>query len=218
MNHQSRHHFPGNGSGMETAKRDDMFTALADAARDNPLPAALIGLGALWLFAGGSNTSLLGGHGRRSLLGTVAEGAGSVAQGAAHAAGQAAATVTSGVSGIAGTVSNAAGQVGDYVSGALQGSGALAQPDSRPSSPAGMMRQNLADLFERHPIALGIAGLALGAGVAASLPLTVTERDTLGEAGKAVRGRLSEAADQAKQFAGAMAEELHRHGPGDGPG
>jgi hypothetical protein len=62
------------------------------------------------------------------------------------------------------------------------------------------------NLFERHPVALGLAGLALGAGVAASLPLTETER----EAGEAVRSKVSETASQAKEIAGAVAEEVKR--------
>src|ERR1700747_1782224 len=50
----------GRGSG-------DFVNSLQDAARENPVSAALIGMGVLWLFMGGSNTSLFGG-GRKSIL------------------------------------------------------------------------------------------------------------------------------------------------------
>lgn len=204
----------------------DMVSTITRAARENPVSAALIGLGALWLFMGGNKTSLLGGHGRRSLLGTVAHGAGSMAQGAAEAAGTAASAVSSGVGSVTETVSTAAGRMGEYMSDKLHGvdaQSAYRNPafdndadvaenwePSGYSSSMGLMRENLRDLFERHPVALGIAGLALGAGVAASIPVTATERDTLGEAGKAVRNRLSAAADQAKELASAAAEELRQ--------
>jgi hypothetical protein len=43
-------------------------------------------------------------------------------------------------------------------------------------------RSNVADLFESQPLALGALGVALGAGLAASLPITSAEADLLGEA------------------------------------
>src|SRR5436190_23295068 len=53
----------------------DFVSALSEAVRENPIPAALIGMGVLWLFMGGSNTSLFGGDGRRSLFRTTTRGA-----------------------------------------------------------------------------------------------------------------------------------------------
>ena len=38
----------------------DFVGALDDAIRENPIPAALVGLGILWLFAGGRNVMLGG--------------------------------------------------------------------------------------------------------------------------------------------------------------
>lgn len=235
MNHQ-QHRFQGRPSGERAGRMRatpgledrDMLSVLSGAARDNPVSAALIGLGALWLFMGGNKTSLIGGRGRKSLIGSVAHGAGSVAHGAAAAAGTAASAVTSGVSGIAGGMGDAVERVGEYVSGSLKGADVeaayrnpsfqddvAAAEDWEPSghaSSTSLIRQNLRDLFERHPVALGVAGLALGAGIAASFPVTETERDTLGEAGKAVRHRLSAAADQAKDLASAVADEVRQQG------
>jgi len=39
----------------------DFFDSLQDAVRENPISAALIGMGVLWMFMGGSKTSLFGG-------------------------------------------------------------------------------------------------------------------------------------------------------------
>lgn len=212
----------------------DFMSSISEAVRDNPVSAALIGMGALWLFTGGSNMSLLGGRGRKSILGAAAHGAESIAHGAsgiahdaAHSVGRMGSSIASGVSstvgGLAETVSDTAGRVGDYVSHGLHGVDAQAeyrnpnfssaQGGSLRSSVSNMtsdVTSNLHDMFDRHPVALGAAGLALGAAVAASLPLTSTERETLGKANEAVRGKLGEAAEQAKDLASAAVEEVNR--------
>ena len=74
----------------------------------------------------------------------------------------------------------------------------------------------MTDLFDRHPLALGLAGLALGMGVAASLPLTEQERETLGKARDAVGEKVAEAAEQAKDFAGSVMTEAKQQGLGSG--
>jgi hypothetical protein len=68
---------------------DNFLAALQDAVRENPIPAALIGMGVAWMFMGGGNVSLFGGSGRKSLFGTAAHGATQ----AAGAVGQAGAAV-----------------------------------------------------------------------------------------------------------------------------
>lgn len=210
------------------APRDDVLSSLANAARDNPLSAALIGMGAVWLFTGGGRVPLFGGNGRTSVAGSMASGAGNLAkgagdlaQGAAQSVGRMGQSLASGASGLIGgvaeTVSDAAGRVGERVSGSFNG--VDAQSDYRNPAfdgvaPQGLrasmsgMAGSLQDMFERHPVALGAAGLALGAAVAASLPVTAVERDTLGKATDAVREKLGEAADQASDMAAAVAGEV----------
>ena len=211
-------------------RRGDIIGAFTDAVRDNPMSAALIGLGALWLFAGGNRMTLLGGNGRTSIISSAAHGAGSVAHGAGNVASRVGHSVSSGVSSIGETISDTASRATDYVSGSFRGVDAesayrnpramsddtdtygddgYGQQPSRMSS----MRDSMQDMFERHPVALGVAGLALGAGVAASLPLTRMEREQLGKAGEAVRSKVSETATQAKEFAGAMLDEV-KHSSG----
>src|SRR4051794_21350091 len=111
MNHHDRNRYqddPAYRGGYTMGRRSDIMGAFSDAVRDNPMSAALIGMGALWLFMGGNRMSILGGNGRTSLVGSVAHGAGDVAQGTAHAASQmgssVASTVSSTVGGIAETV------------------------------------------------------------------------------------------------------------------
>ena len=38
---------------------DSFLAAMQDAVRENPVPAALIGMGVVWMFMGGGNVSLL---------------------------------------------------------------------------------------------------------------------------------------------------------------
>lgn len=231
--------------------RNDILGAVTDAVRDNPMSAALIGMGALWLFMGGSNKSLLGGNGRSSILSSVADGAGTVAHGAAGAASRmgsnvasmgssVASTVQSTASGVASTVSDVAGRAGEYVTGSLRGVDAHAEyrnpviPDdiregtSKIASPPLpeedddqstfiSFRGSLQELFERHPVALGVAGLALGAGIAASIPLTSTERDTLSKVGEAARSKAGEIAEQAKDMASAAVDEVRQGAAGNFP-
>lgn len=211
--------------------RNDLMTSLTDAVRENPLSAALIGMGALWLFAGGGSMSLFGGRGRSSLVGTVAHGAGSVAHGAsdmaqtaAHSMSRMGRSMASGVSstvgGFAEAVSDTANRMGDYVGSTLHGVDAQSEyrnpnfsgSESRSSlsDMTGEMTSGLKDMFTRHPMALGVAGLALGAAIAASLPLTETERDTLGKAKEAARDKLGDVAAQAKDMASAAVDEVSR--------
>jgi hypothetical protein len=253
MNLHDRNRTPGypyRGGGAERPSgRPDILTSITDAARENPLSAALIGIGAVWLFMGGSNMSLLGGRGRTSIIGAAAQGAGNVATGAAHMASGAAhgvaragSAVASGVSsaasGLSESVSEGASRVGEYVTGAVHGVDAQSEYRNVDLSGEGngsgfshvshggylnrglslaKARDNIADLFDRHPLALGLAGLAVGMSVAASLPVTEREREALGKARDAVGDKVAEATEQAKAFAGAMVSEAKQQGLGSRP-
>jgi hypothetical protein len=65
-------------------------------------------------------------------------------------------------------------------------------------------------MFERHPVAIGLAGLALGAGMAASLPLTRKERQVMGPAAEAVKDRLGGVAERAQDMADAAVDEARK--------
>ncbi len=206
-------------------QRPDFIGAITDAASRNPVPAALIGLGALWLFMGGRNMTLLAGPGRTSVISVAGHGVGRAASGAVHAAERAGSAVSSGVSaaasGLADTVSSASDNVRGAVHGVdaqsayrnadLSGEGngePLGASRSRyRTTSASALRENMTRLFDDHPLALGIAGLALGMGVAASLPLTRQEQETLGKARDKVGEKLGEAAEQAKDVASSAVEE-----------
>jgi hypothetical protein len=98
---------------------------LEDAVRENPVPAALIGVGCLWMFMGGSRTSLFGNGRERSVFSPAIRSTGEAAHEVAQRGGSA---LTRAAGGVAETLSDlgtraaemtrtAAAAVGDAVSG-----------------------------------------------------------------------------------------------------
>jgi len=153
-----------------------------------------------------------------------------MARSTVHAVGNVGNSVATGISstvdGFAESIGDTASRMGEYVRDSI--GGVDSQSEYRNPSFSGGTTSNasmvggMRDLFERHPVALGVAGLALGAGIGASLPLTSTERDTLGKANDAMRSKLEEATAQAKDFASAAVQEVKQQGlggnAGHGPG
>jgi len=262
--HESHFEVAGEQPFSGVRRRADIAGAFADAVRENPVAAGLIGLGALWLLMGGNKVSLTGGGGRRSAVGAVAHGVGGVAQGAGRAAGRMGHAMASGVR-------SGAEYVSDYVGGSLHGVDAEAEyrnpgvaegvwDDTQPErfqafgsqdgtgsaertrmgasrmgarmsdmgekigeksrAMAAQVSDEVQTMFQRHPMSLGLAGLALGAGVAAILPVTRTERDALGQVGERARDKVSEVAAQASELARAAIDEVSQgagSSAGEGP-
>jgi hypothetical protein len=226
---------------------DNFLAALQNAVRENPVPAALIGMGSVWMFMGGGNVSLFGGSGRKSLFGTAAQGAqqvtGAVRQAGAlgaHHIGQAAQAMaepawqagTAAAATLGDAASRTAARATDAVSSGYQTTAETASQTAETISNAataaartlhettanwgGGVQRNLADLLDRQPLMLGAIGLAIGAGIAASLPITDTEKRVMGDASASVRNKVSEkAADltgQVKEIADAALDEARNQG------
>ena len=141
-------------------KGSDFIKDLGDAARRNPISAALIGMGIVWLFAGGKAGVRAGRpasadrHGSPSGSGkgtfdTARDGVASVTSSAADAVRE-------------------AGNAGIETATRMGSEYAKLLPDS--ADVLDNMRGNLTDLFKAQPLALGAIGLAIGAGIAAALP------------------------------------------------
>jgi hypothetical protein len=210
----------------------DFVNALQDAVRENPISAALIGMGVLWMFMGGSNTSLFGSGGRKSIFRTTSQGAeavggavrdtaarvGSSVGQAADAAAETASQVAGGVRQASATVgeraSRTAGHAADAVASAYDATTNAATRAAETISNAttsaahamqatgtkwgSTVQQNIADLFEGQPLLLGAVGIAIGAGIAASIPTTEAENKVMGDASDFVRETVTEKADQVK--------------------
>jgi hypothetical protein len=76
----------------------------------------------------------------------------------------------------------------------------------------GTLKQNLADVFERQPMLLGGVGLAIGAGIAASLPATEAEKKAMAGASNFVRDTLTEKGAEVKEMVDAGVQEFKTQG------
>jgi hypothetical protein len=165
-------------------KTSGFIDSFGDAARRNPLSAALIGMGVLWLFAGKS-TARVGDVVRSSGLGGIPE-----------ATRDTFSSVKSGIGDGTAAAREAAGSSFDAAleksADAVSQAAAFARTMPTPADAFETARDNLTELFKAQPLALGAIGLAIGAGIAAAIPGTEAENAYLGEASKTVRRKASE--------------------------
>jgi hypothetical protein len=231
----------GHGGGPVAPNHEDtggFISALQDAARENPVSAALIGMGVLWLFMGGSNTSLFGG-GRKSILhkaasypehavGDVGSTFRQVADNTADAASQIGGAVRQASTAVGDVASRTGAKAADAVSSAYkmasdiasESTGVVANATStaaravqeKGASLGTVVQQNLSDLLNRQPLLLGALGVAVGAGIAASIRTTAAEERAFGEASESVREAVTEKAKALKEMADAAVNEAKAQG------
>jgi hypothetical protein len=206
-------------------KGSDFLRDLGDAARKNPLSAALIGMGVLWLFTGGRPVERAGDFVRRTGFDRVPDAAGNAFEAARS-------TFRSGADSIGEHVTSAKDALRDGGADALDSAtrfgrdyadAASDYARSIPGAGAEMFdsaRSNLTELFRTQPLALGAIGLAIGAGIAAALPSSEVEAAYLGETSDTVKAKAADfAAEQtaratavAEDVMGAVTEEARRQG------
>jgi hypothetical protein len=166
---------------------------LRDAAARNPVSAALIGMGVLWMLTGAKSPAA----------------AGDVLRSAGNRIPDALDDVRSGLKEKAGSVADAATSALD----AVRERGAssfdnVADAMAQPSVGIDTARDGLTELFRAQPLALGAIGLAIGAGIAAALPKTDVEDAYLGEASQTVKTQAAEIAGQQVEKATALASDV----------
>jgi hypothetical protein len=205
-------------------KGSDFIRDLGDAARKNPLSAALIGMGVLWLFTGNRAVERSGSFVRAG-LDRVPNATGNALEAARSAVG-------SGTEAFGEQVTSIKDAVLDRASDSLD-SGARyrreyadAASEYAHSLPGATVeifdgvRSNLSDIFRSQPLVLGAIGVAIGAGIAAALPTTELEGDYIGETSDSFRKKAAAFADdqasQATKVAGkvleAVAQEANQQG------
>ena len=169
-----------------------------EIVRDNPVPIALIGIGAAWLLASNSGivdriaqdqrieaarrrvTDLAGDVGNRAgeLASTVAERVGIGGNGAGYTGNpmvdEAGAWTTS-----AGWVHQMSDIAQDAIRSARDSGGAMLD---RTQDQAGRIADQVTDAFQRHPLLIGAIGVMAGAMIAALLPATRVEDEWFGGA------------------------------------
>jgi hypothetical protein len=199
---------------------NDFIQDLGNAVRNNPISAALIGMGVVWLFA-----SRTGGSSPLERVRGVADAAQDVWQGAASHL-----TSASGdIRGLPSAVSTTLRDQGEKcMDGISEKGGEVAESITEyagaiPDLAGNLLddvRSNMTEVFRSQPLALGAVGLAIGAAMAASIPVTKTEMEYLGETSDFVKQTVTEIAtekaqdvvDLGEKVVGAVAEEARQQG------
>jgi hypothetical protein len=203
-----------------SGSQGSFIDGLAAAARENPLAAALIGGGALWLLIGsdklknaaGSVTSAaapladLGARAQRSAASNWDDTYGSMRNRASNMQDEAS-------RGIDETVRNARTAASDAMSGAAEtmserfdegmaGAREMFDRVGRALPRKETLRQaqsSLSDLLERQPLVLGAVGLAIGATVAGALARSSREDEWVGDLSDGLKADLKERAGAVSQ-------------------
>ncbi|MET4745132.1 hypothetical protein ACE102_45405 (plasmid) [Bradyrhizobium sp. vgs-9] len=186
---------------------------LVTAARENPLAAALIGGGALWLLAGDQKLKTA----TRSAVDAVSPvaDAGTTLRSAASAVKQTVAPPTApemddeGSLGVGETLRGATAAASDVVSGAADrvqdrfDEGVAFFQDTLgtalPGKGALSAQSSITELLERQPLVLGIVGMAIGAAVAGAFRASEIENEYIGKVADDVKADLNRRAGAVSQ-------------------
>jgi hypothetical protein len=194
-------------------KASDFVRDLGDAARKNPISAALIGMGVVWLFTGGRTADRVGDLVRNAGFDRIPDAAGNALDAArstlrsgSESVGKSVSSATetlrdagaAGLDRVARTSSEVADTAYGYAQNIPDASGALFNT----------ARENLSELFRTQPLALGAVGLAIGAGIAAALPATDLEAEYFGEASDNFKEQAADFASEQVSRAATVAEDV----------
>jgi hypothetical protein len=163
----------------------EFTTNLGNTVKENPLPVSLVGIGLVWLMAGGSRTSL------------PAERKQAFGKSASEKAGEAEESVRQ----LGEKARQKAGHYGEVVHRSRQ---KLAEKISGTKEGALQtgektreVGQEIGTMFKEQPLYTGIAGLAIGAALAGIIPTSRREQELYAEAGREFRGSAEELGGQA---------------------
>jgi hypothetical protein len=205
---------------------------LTTSARENPVSAALIAMGVLWMFAGSKNVASWAkvipnvpqraGEAAASALGAGARGVSSGVASALSTTGGLASEATSSVADGVRNLGSVVQDVGQRVTSGLDSTASsLGKAPGQVSRSidsgvrsavesgheyATSLQENLAALFERQPLALGVIGVTVGAGIASSLAATPIENRLMGDAASSIKSKLAEAASDTSDAIGTAAK------------
>lgn len=199
-------------------------TSVMETVRENPIPAAMIGVGLAWLLFGRRKPR----HAAYAIQGHDAQPAepreGNVATRSVHAiqdaagagahqvnelahqAGRKISDVTSTAASAANRAVHEAGSA--IVSTASRVQHAGADLGHGAATQARKIRSQGSELFQANPLAVGAAVIAVGAAVALALPHTRIEDDLMGEARDQLADRVQDVAHDAIGRAGDAAEHV----------
>jgi hypothetical protein len=203
------------------------FDDLGRAVQANPVPAALIGIGALWMLMDGGRTTaaaalMSGGASRVAdtlapAASAVSSGVGRLADdvsGLAASAKDGVSQLASGAKDIADRALETAGQAA--ADGAKSLSSTVTHAGSQMSQQAGSLGQgatafagtiqgNLAQTFERQPLLVGVIGVAIGAAIAGAFRKTRFEEDMIGGQAAALKEKVETVVSEQAENLGGIA-------------
>jgi hypothetical protein len=206
----------------ETLGDNDAMNRSLDLIRANPIPVALMGIGAAWLIASNTNVVDRLARDRRieSARRRVVDMASNVGARAGELVSDVAGRVGIGSSGSSGDVplghtgntmvddtgrADSDGwvhQVADIAQGALRsardsGEAMLSRAGVYAGDGAGRVADQVSDAFQRHPLVIGSIGVMAGALIAALLPATRVEDELLGDTRDSLWHKTQKAGEQA---------------------
>jgi hypothetical protein len=208
-----------------TETGSDFLKDLGDSVRRNPISAALVGMGVLWLFTGGRTVERVGSLARGAGLDRLPDVAGSAVDTARSTVRAGAESVVDRISSVTGMLRDTSGAGLDQVtragSQALDSAYDYAQAiPEQGSALFETARDGLSELFRTQPLALGAIGVAIGAGIAAALPVTDLESEYFGETSDRLKeqavdlatDQVARAADVAEDVVSTVTEEARKQG------
>jgi hypothetical protein len=195
-------------------KKTGFAEGLNEAVRENPVAAALVGAGVVWMLFGSKMPALAAAvpDAARSVGQSLSSAGHTTVDAISGAANNVKRQVTDAVdrttdaarelSDTTDTVSKAASDTGDKMAEIARDA---VQSGQRYMSAA---QQRLSEGLERQPLLLGALGIAIGAGIASAFPSTALESEWMGEQGTAARQKLEALAEDGKSFAVKRGQEV----------
>jgi hypothetical protein len=178
-----------------------MLDTLNNAARENPVAAALIGGGIAWMLMGGTKGLALATGIATAGIASASEPTSKRARGESEAPSNAGGRLKNKVTEAAGSIvpDISVGDTLETARAAVEDGVDSLTAKGRKYAP--LVRSRLADAFEQQPMLLGAVGLAIGAAIASTFGATTVEREAMGEQAARARDTLRNVAGDAKDRA-----------------
>lgn len=193
--------------------------SFVDTIRANPVPSAMIGLGAAWLYFKGrssSNNGYRSARDWRSAGGYTADAYGDSSAGRDYAVGTRGVGTHEGASGTEPGYGESVGNMGREISSKTREIAGDIGDTARETTRRAQLKFN--DVLRDNPLMLGAAAALIGAAVGMSVPATETENQLMGEARDKVVDRAQNLASDAASQVGEAVDSVQQTAGSGGHG